>query len=108
MIKVLNRQEEALDQEEPDHQEEAMGQEEALDQEEPDHQEEAMEEEAQPQGEPRRSKQEEEQVIQDPLHLQVFQDLHVHQIHGVHLSDPGKTFRSSCYRPTTRHAAYWR
>ena len=100
MVKVVNRQEEAL------------GQEEALDQEEQDHlhQEEGMEAAVQHQGEPRRSHQEEEQVSQDllHLHLQVSQDLHVHQIHGVHLSDPGKTFRSSCYRPTTRHAAYWR
>ena len=74
------------------------------------HQEEDMEEEAQRRGEPRHSSQEEEQVIQGlpHLHLQAFHNLHARQIHGVHLIDPGKPFRSSCYRSTTRHAAYWR
>ena len=70
--------------------------------------EEDMEEEAQRRGEPRHnSQEEEEQVIQEPprLHLQAFHNLHARQIHGVHLIDPGKPFRSSCYRPTTRHAA---
>ena len=40
------------------------------------------------------------------LHLQASHNLHAHRIHGVHLIDPGKLCRSSCYRPTTRHAAY--
>ena len=100
VIKVDIRQEEALDQEE------------ALGQEEQDHlhQEEDQEEEARRREELRPSSQEEEQVIQDlhHLHLQVLHNLHARQIHGVHLIDPGKPCRSSCYRPTTRHAAYWR
>ena len=59
------------------------------------HQEEAKEE-AQCRGKPHHSHQEEEQAIQDLLHLylQVFNNLHVHQIHGVHLIDRGKPFQS--------------
>ena len=72
-------------------------------QEEPDqaekdplHQEEGKEEAVQRRGEPHPSRQEEEPVIQGllPLHLQVFHSLHVLQIHGVHLTDPGKHFQS--------------
>ena len=53
-------------------------------------------EEVQRRGEPRHSHQEEEQAIQDllHLHLQVFHNLHVRQIHGVHLIDRGKPFQS--------------
>ena len=42
------------------------------------------------------SHQEEEPVIQGllPLHLQVFYNLHVLQVRGVHLTDPGKHFQS--------------
>ena len=84
IIKVVSRahhrQEEEQDQEEQDHL----------------HQEEDMEEAVQRRGEPHRSHQEEEQAIQEllHLHLQVFHSLHVHQIHGVHLIDPGKLFQS--------------
>ena len=63
-------------------------QEEEQDREEEDHlpQEEAKEE-AQCRGEPHHTHQEEEQAIQDLLHLylQVFNNLHVLQIHGVPL-----------------------
>ena len=90
IIKVVNRAHHR--------QEEEQDQEEAQDQEEPDHlhQEEDMEEAAQHRGEPHHSSQEEEQAIQGPLHLhlQVFHSPHVHQIHGVHLIDPGKLFQS--------------
>ena len=69
------------------HQEEELDQEEAQDQEEQDHlhQEEDMEEAAQRRGAPHRSQQE-EQAIQELLHLplQVFHSLHVIQIYGVH------------------------
>ena len=68
------------------------------DQEERDHlhQKEAKEEAVRCRGEPHHSHQEEEQVIQGLLHLylQVFHSLHVLQIHGVHLIDPGKHFQS--------------
>ena len=102
------------------HQEEALDQEEVLGQEEQDHlhhplhQEEEVQEEDQEQvrrqEELHPSRQEEEEAIQGlrHLHLQALYNLHAHQIHGVHLTDPGKPCRSSCYRPTIRHAAYWR
>ena len=104
------------------HPEEALDQEEAMDQEEQDlhrhrhplHQEEGVQEEDQEQircrEELRPSKQEEEQEIPSlrRLYLRALHSLHAHQIHGVHLIDPGKPYRGSCYRPTIRHAAYWK
>ena len=103
-------------------QEEALDQEEALGQEEQDHlhhhlrqegegqHQEADQEEARRREELHPSRQEEEQVIQGlhHPHLQALYNLHAQQIHGVHSIDPGKPCRSLCYRPTTRHAAYWR
>ena len=100
------------------HQEEALDQEEALGQEEQDHlhrrprQEEEIQEEDQVQvgrqEELHPSRQQEEQAIQGLhlLHLQALHNLYAHQIHGVHSIDPGKHYRSSCSRLTTRHAAY--
>ena len=108
VIKVVIRQEEALDQEE------ALGQEEQDHLHHHLHQEEEVQEEDQEQvrrqEELHASRQEEEQAIQGlhHLHLQALYNLRAHQIHGVHLTDPGKPCRSSCYRPTTRHATYWR
>ena len=101
------------------HQEEALDQEEALGQEERDHlhrhhphQEEGVQEEAQEQVPCREelhpSSPEEEQVIQGLHHLQALHNLYAHQIHGVHSIGPGRRCRSSCYPPTTRHAAYWK
>ena len=92
VLKADLRQEEALDQEEQDHLHQEAGQE-----------EEACSRE-------HHSNQEEEQVIQalPHRHLQASHNLYAHQIHGAHLIDLGKPYRSSCYRPTTRHATYWR
>ena len=108
VIKAVIHQEEALDQEE------ALGQEEHYRHHHPLHQEEEVQAEVQEQVRCREelhlSRQEEEQELQGlhHLHLQALHNNHAHQIHGVHLIDPGKHCRSSCYRPTTRHAAYWR
>ena len=78
------------------HQEEQVQEEQDQEEEDPLHQEEAKEEAVQRRGEPHPSPQEEQPVIQEllHLHLQAFHSLHVLQIHGVHLIDPGKRFQS--------------
>ena len=57
---------------------------------------------------PRRSRQE-EQAFQAVIHkhLQESPSLIAVQTHGLHWTDPGSLYRSSCYRPTTSHAVYW-
>ena len=107
VIQAAIHQEEALDQEE------ALGQEERTRHRHLPHQEEVQAEvrdQVQCREELHPSRQEEEQELQGLLHLYL-QALHNHHdllIHGVHLIGPGKHCRSSCYRPTTRLAAYWR
>ena len=107
VIQAAIHQEEALDQEE------ALGQEERTRHHHLPHQEEVqaeVQDQVQCREELHPSRQEEEQELQGLLHLHL-QALHNHHdllIHGVHLIGPGKHCRSSCYRPTTRLAAYWR
>ena len=107
VIQAAIRQEEALDQEE------ALGQEELIRHRHLPHQEEVqaeVQDRVQCREELHPSRQEEDPELQGllHLHLQALHNHHGHLIHGVHWTGAERRCPSSCYRPTTRLAAYWK